>query len=113
MTFEDAQEIVDKWIKEKGVRYFNELTNSLILTEEVGEFSRLMARQFGEQSFKEGEKPLNFKDSIADEIADILFVLICLSNQMNINLKDAFMVNIEKKTKRDANRHFKNEKLTS
>lgn len=113
MKISEAQELVDQWIKEKGVRYFNELTNALILNEEVGEFSRLIVRQFGEQSFKSGEEPENFKLAIADEIADILFVLICLSNQMNIELDKAFIHNLQKKTKRDSLRHINNPKLNS
>lgn len=113
MKISEAQELVDQWIKEKGVRYFNELTNALILNEEVGEFSRLIVRQFGEQSFKPGEEPENFKLAIADEIADILFVLICLSNQMNIELDKAFIQNLQKKTKRDSLRHINNPKLNS
>jgi len=113
MTILEAQEVVDQWIKEKGVRYFNEMTNALILNEEVGEFSRLMARQFGEQSFKVGEEPEDFKIAIADEIADILFVLICLSNQMNIDLENAIVKNLQKKTNRDSLRHINNPKLNS
>ncbi len=113
MNISEAQQMVDQWIKEKGVRYFNEMTNALILNEEVGEFSRLIARQFGEQSYKAGEEPDDFKFAVADEIADILFVLICLSNQMNIDLDKAFIHNLQKKTKRDSLRHLNNPKLTS
>ncbi|MBO7315963.1 MAG: nucleotide pyrophosphohydrolase [Paludibacteraceae bacterium] len=107
MTIEEAQKKVDNWIKTYGVRYFNELTNMTILTEEVGELARLMARTYGEQSFKETEKNKN----IADEMADILWVLICMANQMNIDLSDAFIKNLKKKTLRDNTRHLENEKL--
>ena len=107
LTIEEVQNQVDKWIKTYGVRYFNELTNMTILTEEVGELARLMARTYGEQSFKETEKNKN----IADEMADILWVLICMANQMNIDLSDAFIKNLKKKTLRDNTRHLENEKL--
>ncbi len=107
LTIEEAQKKVDNWIKTYGVRYFNELTNMTILTEEVGELARLMARKYGEQSFKETEKNKN----IADEMADILWVLICMANQMNIDLSDAFIKNLKKKTLRDNTRHLENEKL--
>lgn len=107
MTIEKAQQEVDEWIKTVGVRYFNELTNLGILMEEVGELSRLMVRQYGEQSFKESDK----KNDIADEMADVLWVLICLANQTNVNLTDALQKNFEKKTKRDKNRHINNNKL--
>lgn len=107
LTIEEVQNQVDKWIKTYGVRYFNELTNMTILTEEVGELARLMARKYGEQSFKETEKNKN----IADEMADILWVLICMANQMNIDLSDAFIKNLKKKTLRDNTRHLENEKL--
>jgi NTP pyrophosphatase (non-canonical NTP hydrolase) len=107
MTLEQAQSIVDQWIKEKGVRYFNELTNTAVLMEEVGELARLMARTYGEQSFKESDK----NRDIADEMADVLFVLICLANQTGVNLTDALIKNLEKKTKRDAHRHLNNPKL--
>ena len=107
LTIEEAQKKVDNWIKTYGVRYFNELTNMTILTEEVGELARLMARKYGEQSFKETEKNKN----IADEMADILWVLICMANQMNIDLSDAFIKNLKKKTFRDNTRHLENEKL--
>ncbi len=107
MTIEKAQQEVDEWIKTVGVRYFNELTNLGILMEEVGELSRLMVRQYGEQSFKESDK----KNDIADEMADILWVLICLANQTNVNLTDALQKNFKKKTKRDKNRHINNNKL--
>jgi NTP pyrophosphatase (non-canonical NTP hydrolase) len=106
MTIEEAQKIVDEWINTTGIRYYNELTNMAILTEEVGEVARIMARQYGEQSFKEGEKV-----DLADEMADVLFVLICLANQTGVNLTEALQKNLEKKTKRDAERHKNNEKL--
>ena len=106
MTIEEAQKTVDQWIKTYGVRYFSELTNMAILTEEVGELARVMARKYGEQSFKPGEK-----DNIADEMADILWVLICLANPTGVNLTDALKANIDKKTTRDKERHLKNEKL--
>jgi NTP pyrophosphatase (non-canonical NTP hydrolase) len=107
MTLEEAQTQVDEWIKTIGVRYFNELTNTAILMEEVGELARLMARKYGEQSFKESDKDRE----LGDEMADILWVLICLANQTGVNLTDAFEKNMEKKTKRDINRHRDNEKL--
>lgn len=106
MTIKEAQELVDKWIKDKGVRYFNELTNTAILMEEVGELARIMARQYGEQSIKEGEN-LN----LADEMADVLFVLICLANQTGVDLTSALEASINKKNVRDANRHLDNPKL--
>jgi NTP pyrophosphatase (non-canonical NTP hydrolase) len=106
MTIEEAQKTVDQWIKTYGVRYFSELTNMAILTEEVGELARVMARKYGEQSFKPGEK-----DNIADEMADILWVLICLANQTGVNLTEALRANIDKKTTRDKERHLNNEKL--
>ena len=107
MTIEDAQKTVDEWIKTIGVRYFNELTNMAMLTEEVGEVARIIARRYGEQSEKESDKD---KD-LGDEMADVLFVLICLANQTGINLTEALQKNLDKKTKRDATRHLKNEKL--
>lgn len=107
MTIDEAQSTVDNWIKTTGVRYFNELTNTAMLMEEVGEVARIMARQYGEQSFKESDK----KVDLADEMADVLFVLICLANQTGINLTDALQKNLDKKTKRDAERHANNEKL--
>jgi NTP pyrophosphatase (non-canonical NTP hydrolase) len=107
MTIEEAQSTVDNWIKITGVRYFNELTNTAMLMEEVGEVARIMARQYGEQSFKESDK----KVDLADEMADVLFVLICLANQTGVNLTDALQKNLDKKTKRDAERHANNEKL--
>lgn len=107
MTIEDAQKIVDQWIQTTGVRYFNELTNMAILTEEVGEVARIIARQYGEQSFKKSDQD---KD-LADELADVLFVVICLANQTGIDLTEALQKNMEKKTQRDATRHKDNEKL--
>ncbi len=107
MTIDEAQKQVDQWIKNVGVRYFNELTNMTILTEEVGELARLMARTYGEQSFKESDK----NRDLGDEMADVLWVLICLANQTGVNLTDAFKKNMDKKTNRDANRHNQNEKL--
>ncbi len=107
MTIAEAQEKVDKWIKEYGVRYFNELTNMTLLTEEVGELARLMARKYGEQSFKEGERD----NTLGDEISDVLFVLICIANQTGTNIEEAFMRNLIKKTNRDADRHQNNYKL--
>lgn len=107
MTIEEAQQEVDQWIKSVGVRYFNELTNMAILTEEVGELARLMARTYGEQSFKESDK----KGDLGDEICDVMWVLIAIANQTGINLTDAFKRNLEKKTKRDNQRHQNNEKL--
>ena len=106
MTIKEAQEIVDAWIKEYGVRYFNEMTNMAILTEEVGEVARIMARRYGEQSFKEGEKC-----DLGDELADVLWVLICIANQTGTDLSEALRRNIEKKTKRDNNRHNNKPKL--
>lgn len=107
MTIKEAQTTIDKWIKQHGVRYFNELTNMVLLTEEVGELARVMARTYGEQSFKKKDKDAN----LADEMADILFVLICIANQTNTDLTEAFKTNIEKKTKRDKARHKRNKKL--
>ncbi len=107
MTIEDAQKIVDEWINTLGVRYFNELTNMALLTEEVGELARIIARKYGEQSFKESDKQYN----LADEMADVLFVLICLANQTGVNLTEALKNNLEKKTNRDKERHKNNEKL--
>jgi NTP pyrophosphatase (non-canonical NTP hydrolase) len=109
ITINQAQVVVDEWIKKVGVRYFNELTNTALLMEEVGELARIVARRYGEQSEKPTEKP---KD-LGDEIADILFVLICLANQTGINLTAAFEKNIEKKTLRDSKRHKENIKLKS
>ncbi|MEE3145063.1 MAG: nucleotide pyrophosphohydrolase [Bacteroidota bacterium] len=107
MEISKAQKIVDDWIKKYGVRYFDELTNTAILMEEVGELARIMSRRYGEQSEKESDKNLN----LADEIADILFVLICISNQTGVDLESAFNKNMEKKTSRDQTRHINNEKL--
>lgn len=107
MTLTEAQATVDQWIKTHGVRYFNELTNTAILMEEVGEVARIMARQYGEQSFKNNEKDKN----LGDEMADVLFVLICLANQTGVNLEEALKKNLEKKTSRDSERHKGNEKL--
>jgi NTP pyrophosphatase (non-canonical NTP hydrolase) len=107
MTIQEAQLQVDGWIKTTGVRYFSELTNMAILTEEVGELARIMARQYGDQSFKESDKDRN----MADEMADVLWVLICLANQTGVNLTEALEQNFEKKNIRDADRHKNNEKL--
>ena len=108
MTIREAQETVDHWIRTYGVRYFNELTNMACLTEEVGELARVMARKYGEQSFKEGENT-----DPADEMADVLWVLLCLANQTGVDLSEAFRRNLEKKTRRDATRHLENPKLKS
>ena len=107
MTIEQAQQQVDTWIKTIGVRYFNELTNLGILMEEVGELSRLMVRKYGEQSFKESDKG----KELSDEMADVLWVLICLANQTGVNLTEALQKNFEKKSIRDAHRHQQNDKL--
>ncbi|MFV0331792.1 MAG: nucleotide pyrophosphohydrolase [Dysgonomonas sp.] len=107
MTIQEAQQEVDNWIKNIGVRYFSELTNMAILTEEVGELARIMARTYGDQSFKKSDLDKN----LGDEMADVLWVLICLANQTGIDLTEAFKKNIEKKTNRDKNRHINNEKL--
>ena len=107
MTLHDAQQQVDLWIKTVGVRYFSELTNMTILTEEVGELARLMARQFGDQSFKENEQ----QKDLGDEMADVLWVLLCLANQTGVTLTAALEKNFEKKTNRDASRHQNNKKL--
>ena len=107
LTVIEAQQLVDQWIKQYGVRYFSELTNMAILTEEVGELARVMARTYGDQSFKTGEKA-----NIGDEMADTLWVLLCLANQTGINLEEEFRKNLEKKTQRDQTRHLNNEKLT-
>ncbi|MEP7373520.1 MAG: nucleotide pyrophosphohydrolase [Chitinophagaceae bacterium] len=107
MTIQNAQQQVDAWIKTVGVRYFSELTNMAILTEEVGELARIMARQYGDQSFKESDKERN----MADEMADVLWVLICLANQTGVDLTEALQKNFEKKNIRDAERHQQNEKL--
>ncbi|MCL3780203.1 pyrophosphatase [Prolixibacteraceae bacterium JC049] len=107
MSLKEAQEQVDKWIKKYGVRYFSELTNMAILTEEVGELARVMARTYGDQSFKKSDE----KVKLADEMADVLWVLLCLANQTGVDLTTAFHENMEKKTQRDSNRHWNNEKL--
>ena len=107
MRLSEAQEKVDEWIKINGVRYFNELTNMAILTEEVGEVARIISREYGEQSKKKSDEG----KLLADELADVLFVIICLANQTGINLEDAFLNNLRKKTERDANRHINNPKL--
>ena len=106
MTIEEAQRTVDNWIKTYGVRYFSELTNMAVLTEEVGELARIMARTYGDQSFKEGEK-----HDLGDEMADVLWVLLCLANQTGVNLTEAFRKNLEKRTTRDKERHQNNPKL--
>ena len=106
MTIKEAQHTVDKWIKEYGVRYFSELTNMACLTEEVGELARVIARTYGDQSFKEGEKP-----NLGEEMADVLWVLICLANQTGIDLTEELKKSFEKKTKRDSKRHKENAKL--
>ena len=106
MTIEEAQNEVDKWVKTYGVRYFSELTNMACLTEEVGELARIMARKYGDQSFKEGEK-----SNLGDEMADVLWVLICLANQTGVNLTEEFRNSLEKKTLRDNKRHINNPKL--
>jgi NTP pyrophosphatase (non-canonical NTP hydrolase) len=107
MTIAEAQQLVDEWIKTTGVRYFNELTNMAMLTEEVGEVARIIARQYGEQSFKASDQGKN----LGDELADVLFVLICLANQTGVDLTEALHKNLDKKTSRDATRHRDNEKL--
>lgn len=107
MTLQEAQTTVDKWIKDYGVRYFSELTNMVILTEEVGEMARIIARRYGEQSEKESDK----NKDLGDEMADVLFVLICLANQTGIDLEGALKKNLDKKTQRDSERHLNNEKL--
>lgn len=107
MTLTEAQQTVDQWIQEIGVRYFSELTNTAILMEEVGEVARIMSRKYGEQSYKASDREVD----LGDEMADVLFVLICLANQTGIDLEEAFRKNLEKKTKRDATRHKENPKL--
>ena len=106
MTIKEAQQIVDQWIKEYGVRYFSELTNMAVLTEEVGELARVMARKYGDQSFKAGEK-----ENLGEEMADVLWVLICLAHQTGVDLTEELQKSIDKKTKRDALRHIENPKL--
>ncbi|MBE0663405.1 MAG: nucleotide pyrophosphohydrolase [Bacteroidales bacterium] len=107
LTLNAAQQLVDEWIRTSGVRYFDELTNTALLMEEVGEVARIIARKYGEQSFKAGEENID----LADEFADVLFVLICLANQTGVNLEEALQKNLEKKNLRDQNRHRDNEKL--
>lgn len=107
MTIQNAQQQVDQWIKIVGVRYFSELTNMAILTEEVGELARIMARQYGDQSFKESD----IQKNLPDELADVLWVLLCIANQTGVDLTEALKKNFEKKNVRDANRHLKNDKL--
>jgi NTP pyrophosphatase (non-canonical NTP hydrolase) len=107
MKISEAQSLVDNWIKKFGVRYFNELTNTAMLMEEVGEVARIMARRYGEQSEKESDK----QKSLEDELADVMFVLICIANQTGVNLEEALKNNLEKKTNRDSVRHLNNEKL--
>ena len=107
MTIQEAQQKVDEWIKTTGVRYFSELTNMAILTEETGEVARLMSRMYGDQSFKESDK----EKSLSDELADVLWVLICIANQTGVDLTEAIQKNFDKKNVRDANRHQQNEKL--
>ena len=106
MTLKEAQQTVDQWIKTYGVRYFSELTNMAVLTEEVGELARVMARKYGDQSFKEGEK-----ENLGEEMADVLWVLLCLANQTGIDLTEELKKSIEKKTLRDRERHINNKKL--
>jgi NTP pyrophosphatase (non-canonical NTP hydrolase) len=106
MTIKEAQETVDLWIREYGVRYFSELTNMAVLTEEVGELARVIARKYGDQSFKAGEK-----ENLGEEMADVLWVLICLANQTGVDLTEELQKSIDKKTKRDAQRHIQNPKL--
>ena len=108
MTIEEAQRTVDTWITTTGVRYFNELTNMAMLTEEVGEVARIIARTYGEQSFKDSDKG----KELSDELADVLFVLICIANQTGVDLTEALQKNLDKKTKRDGDRHKNNEKLS-
>ncbi len=108
MELQEAQRIVDNWIKEYGVRYFSELTNMAILTEEVGEVARIISRQYGDQSFKKSD----LDKSLDDELADVLFVLICIANQTGVDLTKALEKNIQKKTDRDSDRHKNNKKLT-
>ena len=107
ITIGKAQKLVDEWIQKYGIRYFNELTNMAILTEEVGEVARIMARRYGEQSEKKSDEKAN----LSDELADVLFVLVCLANQTGVNLDEAFQKNLDKKTSRDAHRHVENKKL--
>lgn len=108
LTIKEAQNLVDQWVKQYGVRYFSELTNMACLTEEVGELARIMARKYGDQSFKEGES-----QDPSDEMADILWVLLCLANQTGVDMTEALRKNFDKKTKRDKTRHWNNPKLTN
>ena len=107
MNIKNTQQLVDDWIKKHGVRYFNELTNMAILTEEVGEVAKIISRKYGEQSFKKEDK----SEDLGDELSDVLFVLICLANQTGVDLEKSFIENLEKKTQRDRNRHKQNNKL--
>jgi NTP pyrophosphatase (non-canonical NTP hydrolase) len=111
MTIKETQVAIDNWIKTIGVRYFNELTNTTILMEEVGEVARIMAREYGEQSFKKGEEIIDIKLKLGDELADVLFVVMCIANQTGIDMTTAITQNLEKKTQRDSTRHISNEKL--
>ena len=111
MTLAELQQQIDIWINQYGVRYYNELTNTTLLMEEVGEFARLAARVFGEQSFKPGSEPIDMKEALADELADIMFILVCLANQTHIDLNDAMIKNLQKKIDRDKDRHSQNPKL--
>lgn len=111
MNIKEAQKTVDDWIKKYGVKYFSELSNTVILTEEVGEFAKIVVRLYGDQSFKTKEKEASAKQDLEEEMADIFFVLVCLANQMDIDLEQAFKKTIEKKTKRDKDRHHQNKKL--
>ena len=115
MTIQEAQTAVDRWIKEYGVRYFSELTNMAVLTEEVGELARIIARRYGEQSWKKGDPRAadNGRQALGDEMADVLWVLLCLANQTGINLTEELQKNLEKKTLRDSERHKNNEKLNT
>ena len=111
MTIQQAQQTVDQWIRTVGVRYFSELTNTAVLMEEVGEVARLMARLYGEQSFKTPEQAASARQDLSDEMADVLFVLLCLANQTDIDLAEALQKNLDKKTRRDTERHAQNPKL--
>ena len=113
MTLQEIQQTVDNWIKTIGIRYFSELTNTALLMEEVGEVARLMARLYGEQSFKTPELAASAREDLADEMADVLFVLVCLANQTDVDLSAALEKNLQKKTQRDAERHAQNEKISS
>jgi NTP pyrophosphatase (non-canonical NTP hydrolase) len=113
LTLQQCQQLTDEWITSIGVRYYTELTNVAVLMEEVGEMARLFARAYGDQSFKKGAEPADLKLALADEMADVLFVLVCLANQTGIDLTDAFRRTLEKKTQRDRERHAANPKLQS